>query len=208
MENGFTGLNSSRQSSVALERINDVASHMFSQYTDYRNAGANADVILEEIYQNMKSVSEYFKQTFSARGVSVENIRCERDSSTQSIVLSVLWQKIGFTLATNTKPLYIAQRGGKRMLCYRIVAIKGDCSKIIKNNPENYIDKLLEDEVASLYIPASKSDACEMRVRFLSNDIYTLSHQQAAKEFFLKVVEYICGGGNKHPEKEFSSLIY
>ncbi|MDO5304272.1 MAG: hypothetical protein Q4E87_01705 [bacterium] len=39
----------------------------------------------------------------------------------------------------------------------------------------------------------------------MSNDIFTLTHQQAAKEFFLKVVEYICGGGTKHPEREFSS---
>lgn len=205
MENGFTGLNSSRQSSVALERVNDVASHMFSQYTDYRNAGANADVIFEEIYQNMKSVSDYLKQTFSARGVSVENIRCERDSSTQSIVMSVLWRKIGFTLSTNTLPSYVEQRGGKRMTCYRIIATNGDCSKIIKNNPEDYVDKLLNDEVASLYVPSNKSDACELRARFLSNDIFTLTHQQAAKEFFLKVVEYICGGGTKHPEREFSS---
>lgn len=91
------------------------------------------------------------------------------------------------------------------MTCYRIIATNGDCNKIIKNNPEDYVDKLLNDEVASLYVPSNKSDACELRARFLSNDIFTLTHQQAAKEFFLKVVEYICGGGTKHPEREFSS---
>jgi hypothetical protein len=207
LDSNFTGLNSSRQSSIDLERINDVATHMFSQYTEFRNAGANAGEILENIYENMKSVSDYLKQTFAARGVSVENIRCERDSETQSIVLSVLWQKIGFTLVSNTKPLYIQQRGGTKAICYRIIATKSNCSKTIKENPDNYLDKLLDDEVASLYVPADKSNACEMRTRYLANNIYSLSHQQAPKEFFMSVFQYICSGGSKHIEREFSSKI-
>lgn len=78
LDNGFTGLNNSRQASVALERINDVSAHMLSQYSDFKNSSENANELFSNIYDNMRSVSDYFKQTFAARGVSVDNIRCEK----------------------------------------------------------------------------------------------------------------------------------
>ena len=208
MENGFTGLNSSRQTSMALERINDVASHMLSQYSDFKNSSVNAMEMMKSIYDNMESVADYFRQTFSARGISVDSIYCQKDEQTQSILMSILWQKVGFTMILNDKPLALHRQDGKKMICYRILATKGDCINIIRDNPENYLSKLLEAEVASLYIPANKSDSCEMRVRHLSNEIHTINQQFAAKEFFLKVVEYTCGGGSLHTEKEFPSIIY
>ncbi len=208
MENSFTGLNSSRQTSVALERINDVSSHMLTQYTDYKNSAANAGEMFANIYENMESVAEYFRQTFSARGVSVDNIYCVKDESTQSILMSILWQKVGFTTILNNKPMALHRQDGKKMICHRILATKGDCIQIIKDNPDNFTTKLLDAEVASLYIPANKNDSCEMRVRHLSNEIHAINQQLAPKEFFLKVVEYTCGGGSLHIEKEFPSIIY
>ena len=50
LESGFTGLNNSRQSSVALERINDVAAHMLTQYADCQNSRENAMTVFMEIY--------------------------------------------------------------------------------------------------------------------------------------------------------------
>ncbi len=208
MENGFTGLNNSRQASVALERINDVSSHMLSQYADFKSSSENAKEVFDNIYENMESVADYFKQTFSARGVSVDNIYCLKDEATKSILMSVLWQKVGFTMILNNKPLALHRQDGKKVICQRILATKGDCINIIHENSENYISKLLEAEVASLYVPANKNDSCEMRVRHLSNEIHTLNQQVASKEFFLKVVEYTCGGGSLHTEKEFPSIIY
>lgn len=208
LENGFTGLNNSRQASVALERINDVSAHMLSQYADFKNSSENADEVFSNIYEYMHSVTEYFRQTFSARGISVDNIRCEKDDITKSILMTVLWQKVGFTMFMNKKPLALHRQDGKKVICQRILATKGDCIKIIQENPENYITKLLEAEVASLYIPANKNELCEMRVRHLSNEIHVINQQAAAKEFFLKVVEYTCGGGSLHTEKEFPSIIY
>ena len=76
LESGFTGLNNSRQSSVALERINDVAAHMLTQYADCQNSRENAMTVFTEIYENMQSVCDYFRQTFAARGVCVDNIYC------------------------------------------------------------------------------------------------------------------------------------
>ena len=208
MENGFTGLNSSRQTSVALERINDVSSHMLSQYMDFKNSSVNANDVMKSIYDNIDSVADYFKQTFAARGISTESIFCQRDDATQSLLMSVLWQKIGFTTILNNKPMALHRQDGRKMICHRILATKGDCIKIVRENPENYVSKLLEAEVASLYIPANKNDSCEMRVRHLSNEIHTLNQQVAAEEIFLKVIEYTCGGGSLHTEKEFPSIIY
>ena len=208
MENNFTGLNNSRQTSVALERINDVASHMFSQYNDFKNSSALADEIFNDVYYSMESLADYFRQTFSARGINIDNIYCLKDKSTKSIVLSVLWQKVGFTMVTNDKPLALHRQDGKKSICHRILATKGDCIKIIGDNPENYLAKLLDAEVASLYVPANKNESCEMRVRHLSNEFHTINQQFAAKEFFLKVIEYTCGGGSLHTEKEFPSIIY
>ena len=189
LESGFTGLNNSRQSSVALERINDVAAHMLTQYADCQNSRENAMTVFTEIYENMQSVCDYFRQTFAARGVSVDNIYCQKDQATQSIVMSILWQKIGFTMMTNDRPQALHRQDGKKVICYRILA------------------KLLEFEVASLYVPANKNDVCEMRVRHLSNEIHSINQQLAAREFFLKVVEYTCGGGSLHVEKEFPGII-
>ena len=208
LESGFTGLNNSRQSSVALERINDVAAHMLTQYADCQNSRENAMTVFTEIYENMQSVCDYFRQTFAARGVSVDNIYCQKDQATQSIVLSILWQKIGFTMMTNDRPQALHRQDGKKVICYRILATKGDCIKIINENPENMVSKLLEFEVASLYVPANKNDVCEMRVRHLSNEIHSINQQLAAREVFLKVVEYTCGGGSLHVEKEFPGIIY
>lgn len=208
MENNFTGLNNSRQASVALERINDVASHMFVQYNEFKNSSVIAEDMFNSIYYNMESLADYFRQTFSARGISVDNIYCKKEPTIKSIVLSVLWQKVGFTMISNDKPLALHRQDGKRMICHRIMATKGDCINIISENPENYNAKLLEAEVASLYVPANKNDTCEMRVRHLSNEIHTINQQFAAREFFLKVIEYTCGGGSLHAEKEFPSIIY
>ncbi|MBQ2644953.1 hypothetical protein IJG14_05205 [bacterium] len=207
MEN-FKSLNSSGQTSVEMERINDVAAHMLSQYSDYINSRKNASDIMESIYNKMEYVTEYFRQTFSARGISVDSIYCKRDETIQSVLMSVLWKKIGFTLILNDKPLALHRQDGKKVICYRILATKEDCTKIIRENPDNYTSKLLDAEIASLYIPANKNDFCEMRVRHLSNEIHSINQQQASKEFLLKVLEYTCGGGSLHIEREFSSMIY
>jgi len=206
----FTGLNSSIQSSVTLERINDVASSMLVQYAEYKNSAANAVEIIENIYKNMEYVSEYFRQTFSARGIpkANESIYCKREEDIQTILMSVFWQKIGFTLILNDIPSAITKQDNKKFICHRIIATKEDCIKIIRENPDNYASKLLDAEIASLYVPANKNDFCELRVRYLSNEIHKINQTDAAKEFFLLVLEYTCKSVKLHSEREFSSLFH
>ena len=210
MSNNFTGLNNSEQTNMALERINDVAAHMLSQYSDFNNSARNASDIIESIYSNMESVAQYFSQTFSARGIpsAVNRCYCKRDEEIQTVLLSVLWEKVGFTMYLNDLPQALHRKDGKKVVCHRILATRGDCIKIIRENPDNYKQKLLEAEIASLFVPADKNDICEMRVRYLSNEIHAVNQQIAAKEFFLKVLEYTCGRIHLHEEKEFPSMIY
>lgn len=198
----FTGLNTSRQSTETLERINDVASHMLSQYSDFKNSAANAGEIIEKIYGNMESVSEYLKQTFSARGLSTESIYCKRDEEIQSVTMSILWKKIGFTLILNDKPLALFRQDNKKVICHRILATKEDCIKIIRENPDNYTSKLIDAEIASLYIPANKNDFCELKLKHITKSAYFINQSEAAKEFLLNVIEYTCKGGNFHIERE------
>ena len=210
LENNFTGLNNSRQTSVAIERINDVASHMLSQYNDCKNAKSNAMEIFTSLYESMKQVADYFKQVFAARGVPTDEIYCREDEATQSIMLSVLWQKVGFTLKTNDRPLALEPKSpsDKKNITYRILAIKGDCIDIIQKNPENYTNELLKAEVASLYVPVNKNEPCEIRFKYLSNERPFINQQLAASEFFLNVVAYTCGGGSFHKETEYSTDEY
>ena len=60
--------------------------------------------------------------------------------------------------------------------------------------------RLLDNEVASLYVPADKMQSSVFKIRHLSNREFFLNHQDAAREFILKVIETICGGGVYHEE--------
>ena len=201
MEYGFTGLNSSRQSSVDQERMSIVASHMYEQYNNYQNANLLAGEILDSIYENMKITTEYFRQTFTARGISSDDIYCLKDDETKSLLLSILWHKIGFTMIFNDKPQVLEDNVSRqRTICSRIVATKGDCIKVIKENPDTLVEKIRNIEVASLYVPSNKSMPCELRTIHLINEIrpISISIENAHKEFLLKVIEYVCGGGYVH----------
>lgn len=201
MEYGFTGLNSSRQSSVEQERMSIVASHMYEQYNDYQNANHIAKGILDSIYENMKVTTDYFRQTFSSRGISSDDIYCTKDEATQSLLLSILWHKIGFTMVFNDKPQVLENNVSRqRIICSRIVATKGDCIKVINENPDSMAEKIRNIEVASLYVPAKRSMPCELRTIHLINELHPISiaSEDAHKEFLFRVIEYVCGGGYVH----------
>ena len=201
MEYGFTGLNNSRQSAVDQERMSIVASHMYEQYNDHQNANLMAKGILDSIYENMKVTTDYFRQTFSSRGISSDDIYCTRDEATQSLLLSILWHKIGFTMIFNDKPQVLENNVSRqRNICSRIVATKGDCIKVINENPDSVTEKIRNIEVASLYVPAKRSMPCELRTIHLINEIHPIpiAIENAPKEFLFKVIEYVCGGGYVH----------
>ena len=74
-----------------------------------------------------------------------------------------------------------------------------DISEGVKNRHE-MMERLLDKEVASLFVPADKSQNCIFKIRHLSNREFFLNSTDASREFVLKVVETICGGGLYHEE--------
>ena len=60
--------------------------------------------------------------------------------------------------------------------------------------------RLLDNEIASLFIPAEINQNAIMKIRHLSSRDFLLNMVDAPREFPLKVVETICGGGLYHEE--------
>ena len=60
--------------------------------------------------------------------------------------------------------------------------------------------KLLENEIASLYVPAETNQNSILKIKHLGNKEFYLNQLDAPREFVLKVVEIICGGGLYHEE--------
>ncbi|MBR1753252.1 hypothetical protein IJ732_00300 [bacterium] len=190
------------KSSVTQERVSLVASHMYKQYLDFNNAANNGYRAFLEIDKELQIISDLLKQSFAARNISTQNIYVEKDSQTQMtvVMLNVLWHKISFSIRSNLQPKALPREIGAPMLSYRIMAIKGNYNEIMKNadKTKDETETLLENEVASLFIPAEKTHPAIMTIRHLANKELPLSAVDASKEFVLKVLESVCGGGIYH----------
>jgi hypothetical protein len=81
------------------------------------------------------------------------------------------------------------------------MAIKGnyhDLMKGVEDKTES-MNILRENEIASLYIPSDKMQNSVFKIRHLNKE-FLLNSQDSAKEFALKVIEMVCGGGVYHEE--------
>jgi hypothetical protein len=88
------------------------------------------------------------------------------------------------------------------MISNRIIAIKGDFFEITKNIEESEkLSAVLEQEVSSLFIPAERGQNCIIKINHLGNREFYINHMDAPREFLLKVIETICGGGVYHEEQ-------
>ena len=82
------------------------------------------------------------------------------------------------------------------MFSGRIMAIRGNYNEImagVKDHDEEMV-RLLDNEVASLFVPAETNQNCVLKIRHLANRELYLNQVDAPREFVLKVVETICGG--------------
>lgn len=200
--NSFDNLETSiRKSSVIQERINLVSTHMYKQFLEYQRSSMNAQETFVKITDNMLSTIDYLKQSFGARGVATDNISYEIDSSKSVLVLKILWNTISFTTRWNNQPQALYRGVEVPMIAGRIMAIKGDFNAIVKNTKEeDQLQSVLEQEVASLFIPAERSQNCIIKINHLGNKEFYINHMDAPREFLLKVIETICGGGIYHEE--------
>ena len=201
--NSFDNLETSiRKSSVIQERINLVSTHMYKQFLEYQRSTMNSSEMFVKIADNMEATVEYLKQSFSARGVSTDSIYFEQNDDKSVIVLHILWHTISFTTRWNNQPQALYRGVEAPMISNRIIAIKGDFFEITKNIEESErLSAVLEQEVSSLFIPAERGQNCIIKINHLGNREFYINHMDAPREFLLKVIETICGGGIYHEEQ-------
>jgi hypothetical protein len=150
--------------------------------------------------ENMALTVEYLKQSFTMRGIPSENIYYEYDKQRHIAVMNILWHSITFYSNMKDSPKALHREKDAPLFTGRIIAIKGTLPDLIHNYNEETEQKLLDMEVASLYVPADKGGKAIIKIRHLGNQEFYINQLEAPREFLLKVIETICGGGNYHKE--------
>lgn len=207
MVNGYENFDNTeihlRKDSLIQERVGLVSTHMYKQFLEFQNATVNTSEIFNEIIISLKPIMESLKKSFATRGITTQNIFFEYDPQKTVVTINILWYSFSLTTRCNYEPQAL-YRGDKipPMFSGRIMAVKGNYNDIIKGaeDKNDCLGRLLDSEIASLYVPSDKMQSSIMKIRHLSNRELFLNYQDAAKEFTLKVIEIVCGGGVYHEE--------
>ena len=189
-----------RKSSVIQERMSLVSSHMYKQFIEYQQSNANTAVLFDKMVENMALTVEYLKQSFTVRGIPSENIYYEYDKVRHIAIMKILWHSITFYSNMKDTPKALPKEKDVPMFSGRIIAIKGTIPELIHGYSDEIEQKLLDMEVSSLFVPADKTEKAIIKIRHLGNQEFYINQMEAPKEFLLKVIEIICGGGNYHKE--------
>ena len=201
MNGNFEDLETSaRKSAVIQERMSLVSSHMYKQFLEYQQSNANTAELFDKMVENMALTVEYLKQSFTTRGIPAENIYYQYDKQRHLALLNILWHSISFFANMEDSPKALHREKDSPLFTGRIIAIKGTCPELAYSYNEEIEQKLLDMEVASLYVPADKGAKAIIKIRHLGNQEFYINQMEAPREFLLKVVETICGGGNYHKE--------
>ncbi|MDD3237102.1 MAG: hypothetical protein PHV37_03290 [Candidatus Gastranaerophilales bacterium] len=177
-----------------------VSTHMYKQFLEYQHSNLNTAELFSKMIENMQMTVEYLKQSFTARGIPTQNICLETDSSQNAVIMTILWHTISFVANVNDRPQALHIENELPLFTGRIMALRGDYRKILKDVKDDYIQTLLEHEVASLYVPAEKTQSAVIKIVHLGNKEHYINQMDASREFLLKVIETICGGGIYHQE--------
>ncbi len=193
---------SSRKSALIQERVGLVSTHMYKQFLDYQHATVNTNEIFIGMTSDLQDVIDTLKEAFASRNVTTQNIYLDIDPQKSVIIVNILWHKISFTTRCNFQPQALYRENGQHVFSGRIMAIRGNYYEIMKGVMEHDEEmvRLLDNEIASLFVPAEKNQNSIMKIKHLSNREFYLNQVDAPREFALKVVETICGGGFYHEE--------
>ena len=206
MQNNFESLDNlelrTQKSSVVQQRAGLVAVYMYKQFIEFHQATVNTNDTFLKILENLAEVLEYLKQSLNIRNVPVQNVTATVDSAKTLAIVNILWHNISFTSRFNISPKAFSQKNGTPLFCGRIFAINGDITKLVKETDDydKQLDTLLENEIASLYIPAEKNQGTIMTIRHKDNQELYISQLDAPREFLLKVIEIVCAGGEFHKQ--------
>ncbi len=193
---------SSRKSALIQERVGLVSTHMYKQFLDYQHATINTNEIFTKMIENIQEVIDILKESFSSRGVTTQNIYIDTDAQNSVIIMNILWQKISFTTRCNFQPQVLYRENLNHLFSTRIMAIRGNYNEImagVKDHAEE-MARLLDNEIASLFVPAENTHNAILKIRHLGSRELLLNQIDAPREFVLKVIEAVCGGGFYHEE--------
>ena len=195
MSQGYENFNNTetsfRKSSLIQERIGLVSTHMYKQFLDYQHATLNTTEIFAEMIDNLKAIADSLKQSFASRGITTENIYVEHDKDKSVVVINILWHTISLTTRCNYEPQALFREGSTPMFSGRIMAINGNYNELMEGVKSRHemMEILLDKEVASLFVPADKTQNSIFKIRHLSNREFFLNSADASREFVLKIIE-------------------
>lgn len=190
-----------RKSSLIQERMSLVSSHMYKQFLEYQQSNANTAILFDKMVENMALTVEYLKQSFASRGLPTENIYYEYDKIKHIAIINILWHPITFVANMKDSPKALPREKDVPLITGRIIAIKGLLPELAQGYNEEVEKKLLKMEVASIFIPADKNEKAIIKFcRTTASQEIPINQLDAPREFLVRVVESVCGGGNYHTE--------
>ncbi len=186
---------------VIQERVELISTLMYKQFLDYQHATLNTNEIFAKMIDCLNIVAENLKQSFASRGVSTQNIYTESDAMKSIAVINILWHKISFTTRCNFQPQSLFKNEGRHIPSNRIIALKGNYNDIIQGakDHEEQMAKLLENEIASLYVPPDQTQKCVFKIK-RSGQEFTINRTDAPREIVLKIVEIVCSDPLYHQD--------
>lgn len=186
---------------VIQERVELISSHMYKQFLDYQHSTVNTNDIFSRMVECLELISDNLKQSFSSRGITTQNIYVDTDALKTVAVINILWRKISFTTRCNFEPQTLYRDDGRHIFSNRIIALSGNYHDIIKGAKDRAeeIERLLESEIASLYVPAEQAQKCIFKLKSTGQEF--MVHQvDAPRDVVLKVVETVCGWPSHHKD--------
>jgi len=190
----------STKSRISKDRLNLVTSHMAKQLKEYEDSTKNTNLIFANMLKEIESVVEILRENFQEKGINPNQVTFSSDFDKSIGILSILWHSISFTMRENIKPQALYRSENAPLFCGRIIALNGDFQKAALDITDIEYPDILNCEIASLYIPADKKTDAIMKIKHVGNVEYKINQTECAKEFLLKVIEIICGGGLYHEE--------
>lgn len=185
-----------RKNYAAKERLNLIASHMFKQQLEHKQANVNTTMTFNKILNEIEDVTGCLKESFNLRGVDSSDISFETSSQKNFAMMNILWHAISFSVRGNIKPQALYREGRLPLFTGRVIALNGNFKDVILKDKDN--TEILKYEIASLYIPADAEQKAILTIKHLSNKEFEINQLDAPREFILKVIEIICGGGFYH----------
>lgn len=182
------------------ERISLIVSHMYKQHKEHKEAAENTKKLFEKLLKDLEKIAGDLQSSFEKRNLPMNSALCQIDSDRSVGIINILWNSISFTTRGNTRPQALYREEQSPLFTGRILALNGNFYDASLDIQDQEYPDILECEIASLYVPADKTAPAILKVRHLGDEEFQLNQADASKEFLMRSIEIICGGGIYHEE--------